>query len=161
MIAKVPHFSTAQAGSFKPVRKHPLMLLNQALMKPSLAQSHACSHHQLPNSHLNSCPGRATFLSQGVLSQSFNNGRGELSCTRRWKPSSDEFGSESGVPTPLAAPRHLLWPEQIHGAAASSQDVIHVLQAPAAMEGGALPCSIPAQALSHCCIFCDSDPGTK
>lgn len=88
VISKVPHSGIVEAGSFKPVRKHPLMLLcfesgpNEA-QPCSALQPHACSHHQLPNSQLNRCLGEQLSCLGECSAQSFNNGRGELSYTHR------------------------------------------------------------------------------
>lgn len=98
MIPKVPLSSTVEAGSFRPVRKHPLMLVcsesgpNEA-QPCSALQPHACSHHQLPNSQLNRCLGKQLSCLSECSAQSFNSGRGEPSYTCRQKPSGDEFGS--------------------------------------------------------------------
>lgn len=78
MIAKVPRSGTVEAGSFKPVRKHPVMLLcsepglNEA-QPCSALQPHACSTTSclIPNS---SGAQESNFPSE-CSAQSFSNGR--------------------------------------------------------------------------------------
>lgn len=153
MIAKVSHSGTVQAGSFNPVRKHPLMSLcsesgpNEAQPRSAL-QPPACSHHQLPNSQLNSCPGRAPFMSQAVLCSIFQPSAEESSLTHvdgnhlvmnlapKWGPTC------FSCPMTPSLTRANPW-------CCSLFPRCHVPQALAAMEGGAFLCSIPAQALSH------------
>lgn len=127
---KVSHSATAQARSFKPVRRHPLM--------PICSES-GPNEAQLSSAHqpqrLLASPA-ANFLTERLSRESnfhisvnsllnlSTTGVGEFSYTRRWKPSCDEFGSGSRAPPALAAPRPLLQSVGIHGATASSQNVM-------------------------------------
>lgn len=130
MNVKVPRSSTAQARSFKPVRRHPLMSICSEL-GPNEAQLSSAHQPQ----RLLASPA-VNFLTERLSSESNFHvsvscllnlsmiGVGEISYTRRWKPSGDEFGSRSRVPPALAAPRPLLRSAEIHGVTASPQNVV-------------------------------------